>query len=285
MKQNHPLTAETKVIDEHGLMVFDNIHGMPVYYEPFITPYMTIALNIKGWVEAECDMQHMIFKKRDIAVLLANHILYPLRASDDYHAMLIVISPGFQNELKRNFPLTYTNLQQFHYRQDISLTERQFETVLQVMRTIQTISQTESTNRLEMLGNLLEVLFMLLKEYRIENGISDYEMSTSDSLFVRFHKAILEHYKESHEVKFYAAMFNLSPKHFSTTIKQKTGIKALEWINSYITTQAKMMLRKNTQMSIHDVGKELGFSDQATFSRYFRNNTGMSPKDFRAKYR
>ena len=67
-------------------MVFDNIHSMPSYDEPFTTSFMTISLNLKGWAKAECDTRKVVFNKHDIAVLAPNHVLCARETSADYHA-------------------------------------------------------------------------------------------------------------------------------------------------------------------------------------------------------
>ena len=47
-RQIHPLLVSDELINARGLMVFDNIHQMPIYHEPYVAPYFTISLNIQG---------------------------------------------------------------------------------------------------------------------------------------------------------------------------------------------------------------------------------------------
>ena len=35
-QQMHPLLVSDELINERGLMVFDDIHQMPIYHEPYI---------------------------------------------------------------------------------------------------------------------------------------------------------------------------------------------------------------------------------------------------------
>lgn len=282
MKQKHPITTEVNIINEQDLMVFDNIHHLPTYNEPFTTSFMTISLNLKGWAKAECDMRKVVFNKHDIAVLAPNHVLCARETSADYHAMLIVIAPTFQQELKRRFPAIYRDLNHYQYRQDIPLTDEQFLLIHNIFRVIQGISTSTAHHRKFMLGNMLETLFLMLSEYRQQNGIAEHQPTMNEEMFNRFHQDIVEHYTESREVKFYAEKQNLSAKYFATAIKNLTGITAHEWINNYVVIQAKKLLLHQRQINIQQIASQLGFSDQAVFSRFFRNITGMSPSKYKA---
>lgn len=282
-RQYHPITAMPETIDERGLMVFPDIRRMPVYGEPFTTSYMTISLNLQGWVKAECDMRPVVFQPHDIAVLTPRHMLCPQASSDDYHAMLIVMSVAFQEEMKHRYPDIYRDNFHYVYRQDVPLSDVQFAVVHRLFLLLHDVSVTDGPDRWQMLGHLLSVLFLLLQDYRLQNGIGHHQPSPQEELFTRFHQAIDRHYHESREVRFYADLMHLTPKHFAAVIKQHTGVTASEWISRYVVMQAKMLLRHQQQMTIQEIAHQLGFPDQAAFSRYFKSNAGLSPSEFREK--
>ncbi len=277
----HPMHQQSDIIDERGLMVFDNITSMPLYHEPYITDRMTVTLNLNGWMKGECDMRPIHFRKHDIAIIPSRHILSAYKTSDDYHAILIVLSPAFQEEMKHRYPDVYRDLQHYHYRQDIPLNDRQFQQTLYIIHLLRDLSMDDSPHRTVILGDLLEVLFLKMQDYRKENGIDKHLPSLREELFSNFYDAIEEHYSESREVQFYANLFHLSPKYFSSVIKHQTGISALAWINKYTTIQAKNMLRRNKDTTIQQIASQLGFSDQAAFCRYFKQHTGVTPSDYR----
>ena len=79
-----------------------------------------------------------------------------------------------------------------------------------------------------------------------------------------------------------ADLFCLTPKHFATVIKEHTGINALQWINNYVIIQAKTLLRSRQQMTIQQIAHHLGFQDQASFSRFFKSQTGVTPTEYRS---
>jgi len=277
----HPLLSMGSLIDEQGLMVFDDIHSMPVYGEPFTTPYMVLTLNLNGWVKADCDMRPVEFRRHDIAVLPPRHILCAHETSADYHAMLIVMSPDFQKERKQDSTAAYRDNFYYLMRPHVSLTDEQFDTVYKLFCLIGRVSRLVSPTRDAKITHLLNALFLLLQDYRHMNNAEDHEPSAQEQLFARFYEAITQHYAESREVRFYASMFHLTPKYFAAIIKQHTSINALEWINGYVVIQAKNLLRNQPQLSVQEIADMLGFDDQAAFSRFFKSNSGMSPKEYR----
>ena len=75
----------------------------------------------------------------------------------------------------------------------------------------------------------------------------------------------------------------MSTKHFSTVVKQQTGHTAAYWIRHHIVKEAKLLLHMRHDLSVQAIADMLGFNEQATFSRYFRRETGMAPSDFRKR--
>jgi methylphosphotriester-DNA--protein-cysteine methyltransferase len=79
---------------------------------------------------------------------------------------------------------------------------------------------------------------------------------------------------------FYARLMGVTEKELSMVIKAMSGISAAEWIWRYLHL-ASCELLKETDMSIGEVSKRLGFSSLNTFTRYFYRMEGMYPSDFR----
>lgn len=282
-QQFYPLLVSDELINERGLMVFDDIHQMPIYHEPYIAPFFTVSLNVQGWVRAEYDMRPVRFQAHDIAIVHANHTLYAHESSADYHAILLAISPRMEQEMKILMPSHFVGFYHYVLQPDFHLTDEQTENVVRLLLLLKSISESETQGREMILKGLLHILATLLQDYRRENGKEDSPLSPRQELFIRFHQAIVEHFRESREVRFYADLSCLTPKHFSTIIKQQTGINASDWISNYVMIQAKTLLRHQQQLTVQQIALRLGFSDQAAFSRYFKANEGVSPTEFREK--
>ena len=111
--------------------------------------------------------------------------------------------------------------------------------------------------------------------------IKTQESTNTQQLVNRFQDAVVKHYTESRKVEYYADLLCLSPKYFGSIIKEQTGVAASVWIARYVVTKAKTLLHYRKDLNIQQISYQLGFPDPAAFTRYFKTNTGLSPKEFR----
>jgi YesN/AraC family two-component response regulator len=72
----------------------------------------------------------------------------------------------------------------------------------------------------------------------------------------------------------------VSEDYLSRVFNRELGISPWDYLNRYRISRAKELLRV-TYDSISRVGRRVGFSDPAYFSRVFRRTTGMSPRAYR----
>ncbi|MBQ9201315.1 MAG: AraC family transcriptional regulator [Bacteroidales bacterium] len=277
----HPLTSQSISIDERGLMVFDDIRQMPVYHVPYISPYLTVTLNLQGWVRTDYDMRPTRFEAHDIAVVLPGHTLLPHESSDDYRAILLAMTPKLTNEMKAIAPSLFTEFYQYNWQPHFHLEEDQFDNLLHMLQVLRNLTKSSHPPKDLVINGLLHIMAIMLQDYRRENGLSARSLSPRQELFTRFYQAITEHYQENREVRYYASLFCLTPKHFSSIIKQQTGINAKDWISRHVILKAKMLLHEDLQMNMQQIADSLGFPDQTTFSRYFKTETGITPSEFR----
>ena len=81
-------------------------------------------------------------------------------------------------------------------------------------------------------------------------------------------------------VNYMASQLQLSPKYLSDLLKQETGKTALELIHLYVISEAKNMLVGGGR-NIAEIAYHLGFENPPYFSRLFKKEVGMSPKEYK----
>ncbi len=91
---------------------------------------------------------------------------------------------------------------------------------------------------------------------------------------------ISAHYAEDISLQDVADHVHLNSSYFSTLFKKKQGQGFNEYLVSYRIEMAKRLLAE-TNLSIANVGKQVGYADAAYFSKLFTKVVGIRPKDFR----
>ena len=81
-------------------------------------------------------------------------------------------------------------------------------------------------------------------------------------------------------VAYCAGQLHLSANYFGDLIKKETGKSAQEYIQSKLIEVAKERIF-DPNKSINEVAYELGFKYPQHFTRFFKQQTGYSPKDYR----
>lgn len=281
--QAHSIDEMVNQIKERGVMLFEGVNRMPTYEKPYVSPFIVVCLNHRGWIKAVYDLRPVEFRPHDLAVIPPDYVLKANESSEDYLASLLVIDPQFLKKLSHQHPLSYDEIK-YRYNSATHLSNEQYEGVLGYFRMLNALSQINHPNRDELLANQLEIGAQLIEIYLQENGMMKVQESPSAQQLVnRFQNAVVNHYTESRKVEFYANLLCLSPKYFGSIIKEQTGIAAGVWISRYVIAKAKTLLHYHKDLSIQQISYELGFQDPAAFTRYFKANAGVSPKEYRTQ--
>jgi len=272
----HPYIEAKGRLQKEKIVILDNITEVPLYNQAYISNDLLILICHRGenWEET-CNL-----KAKGVSVVMPKQIVRSYRSSEDFLQTIIAISTEFFDYLKQRYPYTrYTS----YYRVNpvTLLTDEQYEFVIDLVEILRSLTQHDSKYRTEMLLQQVSILLNVLGEYRVTNNPEEIIHAPQTMMFNKFYESITEHYHEAHEVAYYAKMLNLTPKYFASIIKEETGISATKWISDYLIIKAKTLLDSRKDLSMQQISIKLGFSEQATFSRYFKTHTGMTASEYR----
>ena len=100
--------------------------------------------------------------------------------------------------------------------------------------------------------------------------------------------AVKRQFENEYQKPFYLAALakqhNLSISSLSHRFSAVTGFSVMEYLQLCRLANAKQMLIE-TDNSIGEIIEKCGFSDNSNFSRIFKKMNGLSPTDFRKKYK
>ena len=84
-----------------------------------------------------------------------------------------------------------------------------------------------------------------------------------------------------------AARLAIKPKILSQVINEKLGQNFFDFINTYRIEEAKRLLaeHKDPKITVLEVLYEVGFNSKSSFNTLFKKNTGLTPSEFKKKYK
>ncbi len=91
---------------------------------------------------------------------------------------------------------------------------------------------------------------------------------------------IKKNYCEKFTLEELAFKANLSPNYFIRKFKERTGQPPLKYLNNLKLERCKFLLEHSSK-PVNAIMEEVGFWDQAHFSKLFKATTGYSPRRFR----
>lgn len=104
--------------------------------------------------------------------------------------------------------------------------------------------------------------------------------TNSNEIFDKFLKLVNLYAKNERNIQFYADKLFLSPHYFSSIIKKESGQTVMYWINKQVILEAKVLLKHSNKL-VFEISDELNFPNASFFNKFFKNQTGMTPKKFK----
>jgi len=284
METKQKFEEALRTIEKSEMIVLRDIHSFPVYGQDIIFPYLMIFICHAGSSRALYDMQDIRFRKNEVAIILPNHIIHPIESSPDYTITVIMHSLAFEQEMARRRMTHDRN--KFHEIPACLLTDEEMAQYTKAVDMLELISNTPVSrypHRHDMLMAQTDIMVEMLDACRREIDEEERANNRNRSVFNTFCNLLAAHYREQHEVAFYAEKAHLTTRHFSVLIKEIAGMSASDYIEQYLASQAKTLLFSRPDLSVQQISDYLGYADSPSFCRFFKRKTGMTPNGFREK--
>ena len=162
-------------------------------------------------------------------------------------------------------------------RDESLLTKEYYELLLNIYR--RSISKEL---KIGAVGNMLMSFFYCVCSMYDSRCISESDMLPvrREDLTRKFLALALKHCDKDREVKFYADKLCVTPQYLNAVIKDTRGETASAIIKrvTILTIEAKL---KSSTASIQEIANSLNFPNASFFSKFFKRETGMTPKQYR----
>lgn len=234
--------------------------------------------------ELEVDINFRVFKMKagsSLHISSGDVIRTISSPANEYSGYQIVFSPEFQTEIRttRKSPISLQLKKEFPYQE---FTESEYEVIhSSVLRLISYIENTSHQFQGIIVKNETHNLLLHISDKRRkEHASTDINANHQEMIRKRFLNLVDGHCDEQHSVSWYAEAMMISPDYLSKIIREYDGTSARIWINKAIISKAEFMMRQK-DLSIKEISDRLHFPDQSSFGRFFKSNTGQSPKEYR----
>ena len=103
----------------------------------------------------------------------------------------------------------------------------------------------------------------------------------SIDLYNAFVSLVAQHYREAHDVRFYADKLCITTRYLSQVTDKVVSKSPKQIIADYLMSEAKSYL-ETTRLTVQQIADKLGFSSQVLFCKFFKTQEKTSPSEYRS---
>lgn len=142
------------------------------------------------------------------------------------------------------------------------------------------ISHNPQEGPFNIIGHMYLFLHYLTSSYKRQGIVRTTRMS--DFYIKEAINFIEQSFMDDISVEDVAERCNINRSYLTKIFKDSTGKSPKEFLIIYRMSKAQTLLR-NTELSVADIGRSVGYNNQLNFSRAFKNFCGLSPSQWRGK--
>lgn len=246
---------------------------------PHRVGFFNLIIVESGCGEHMLDFQNVPFEAGSVLFVQREQV-HAFDLSSRPQGKVLLFTQAFLDQVHANMRLP--NLTPTHLnRQHVPVIQLDAVHKLRCGRLLQELTEEVSSPKTDPL--LVMYLFcslsLLLNRLRPEQH--QQQLSDAQSLLLaRFFDQLQANFDRVRDANWYASQVNTTYKTLNKICKLATQLTAKQLIDAYTIIEIKRRLVVSQVTSQH-IAYELGFEDVSNFNKYFRNQTGMTPGQFR----
>ena len=265
------------------LVLFDKFEDVPILTESRRMNGVFVALCLEGSARYTVDTKEQLVRKNDVIIISKGQVVGDYMLSRDCRGLAILASTGFYqevisdvNELATLFFLSFS-------RPVYNLEESTVQMFANYFHVIKNrVDNTEHQYREAVVKTLMRSLIYDMGNviFRLQHREGNRPKNRSERVFFDFIALLEKNFRVERRVGWYAKQLGISPKYLSETVKQASKRTPNDWIDNYVITELRLLL-SNSSKSIKQIAEEMNFVNQSFFGKYFKENVGVSPTEYR----
>lgn len=265
------------------IVMVNNFDDMSLFAHPVRLKATTVLVCLKGSIDCNINLHRFIITENHLLINFADDIIH-INKTENLVGYAIIISQEYLQHIQLDFRFRAQNFLSLRDNGPVPIPYDEL-TYLKPYYTL--LKKNMEEGNAEVIKGLAIALSytitsLLHKYQQTRMPESEKDEPRAKQLFNKFMKLLSAYHTKERSLQFYADKMCLTPKYVSGAIKSFSGKGALDWINEYVVLEAEMMLRY-TEMSVQEIAYALNFPTQSAFGKYFKQQAGMSPREYRYK--
>jgi AraC family transcriptional activator of pobA len=267
----------------NDLIVTNHIEYIEQFKFPSRIDAITILVCVDGQIDCKINLKEYSIKANGILVNFPENIIQ-IDKVENFEAYAMLISSDYLQELQidvkqkldsymnlREHPLTYVpydeivTLKYFYYLFKDNI-ENRFDKGDEIIKGLA-------------VSFVFKIISFVNTHQKLNIDNRHVPKTNVQLLFEKFMSLLAIYHSQERSVKFYADKMNLTPNYLSSIIKEYSDKTATDWILEYVILEAKTLL-KFSGLNIQQISYQLNFPSQSSFGKYFKHQTGISPKSY-----
>lgn len=132
-------------------------------------------------------------------------------------------------------------------------------------------------NRELLVVKVMDLLIRYLRIFDIQS------IKSRKCMYDNFLDLLEKDFRKERSAGYYSQKLNIHANHLNRVVKKYSGNSVKSTIKNRVIIEAKYLLN-TTNLTVKEISSQLGFSDQNSFSRYFKASEEISITDYRKQY-
>jgi len=282
MPQNEP----EAIYKDQIVVINANLHGIATVQDLFAVDAFAIGYILEGYSITEFNNNQYRLEPGKVFILAPTHTCRQVECSKDYRVRLLLLdSNGHNLSVHLNYLVKSERWIQTYFHPVLKLNEDESKTMNDCIDKI--VEQTKRINcpnrvaflRLATTWHHVE-LDNIMQEHMNEVTDNNKPLTRQQALARQLYRLIINNYRTKHQVKFYSEQMCLTPQYLNQIASNIFGKTLSAIISDLLFSTARSMILAS-EMSIQEIAEELNFPDQASFSKFIKKTTGVSPSTLR----
>ncbi|WP_043716998.1 AraC family transcriptional regulator [Kutzneria sp. 744] len=127
---------------------------------------------------------------------------------------------------------------------------------------------------------LAHLTLLLVNVARLATDVVGDLRRSNETLLAEVFDVIQRRFAEPLSLRDVAASVGVTPGYLTTVVRRRTGRTVVDWITEHRMVRARRLLSE-TDRPVQEIARQVGLPDPAYFTRVFRANNGVTPREWR----